>query len=119
MNKKIKLNRIFGGIIYAVQKYNQRKRLSFSTFKKKVHEAEQKAALENKRYRIYSFGGKFHAVNKEDINFLKNRKYLSSKVDVGVVDKYCLYDTLTHSNLHPSFREMDLDIEQYKIKKTE
>lgn len=114
MSKKIKISKVFGGLIYAVRRYNQRRALSFKTFLKRVHEAEQKAALDGKRYRIYSFGGKYRVLSKEDINYMRNRNLLSSKVNVGVNDRFCLYDTLTHANLHPQFRDKDLNIEQYK-----
>lgn len=114
MNKKIKLKRFFGGLIFAVCRYKQRKDLKFKSFLKKVHEAEQKAIVENKRYRIYSFRGKYRILSKADINFMRNRKIIPANIDP---EKFCLYDTYTHSNLHPQFRDKDLNIEQYKLEK--
>ncbi|GEM_PF-2086901 len=112
---KFRPNKIFGGIFYALKMYRQRKALGFAAFSKKVQQAEKMAAENNKRYRIYSFDGKYHILSRDDINFLRNRNLLSRKIEIGVYDRFCLYDTLTHANLHPQFRERELHFNKFKI----
>ena len=88
-----------------------RRKQSFSAFRKAVIRAE-KLSKENKgrRYRVYLNETGYKIRCKEDFNRMKNRNLIPKKMDMGLLNPYALYDTLTHENMHPEFADRPLNI---------
>jgi len=98
------------GVLYAGLNY----KLNFRRFRRECQRAENLSVEKNgKRFRVFkSKDGSYKALCGDDIRLLHNRKVqgLRTKQDLGLLSKSCLYDTLTHTNLHPVYLNMDLKI---------
>jgi hypothetical protein len=96
------------GVLYARFNY----KLNFRRFRRECQRAERLSADHNgKRFRVFKAkDGRYQALCPENITLLKNRGAIRQKEDLGVTSKHCLYDTLTHTNLHPVYLNVDLKL---------
>jgi len=103
-----KLFNFFRKINYRIKVRRMNRKTNFRYFKKAVHQAEYLSIQNNnKRYRVFLFD-EYRALSREDIQRMKNRGILSKKQETGLLSKQVLYDTLGHSNLHPTFSNRKL-----------
>lgn len=96
------------GVFWARFNYKR----NFRIFRKECQRAENLSADKNgKRFRVYkSTDGRYQSLCAENITYLKNRGAIRTKTDMGVISKHCLYDTQTHTNLHPVYLNVDLKL---------
>ena len=96
------------GVLYARFNY----RLNFRRFRRECQRAETLSSDHNgKRFRVFkTANGKYQAWSADNITLLKNRKLKFKKSDMGLLSKSCLYDTLTHTNLHPVYLNANLKL---------
>ena len=96
------------GVMYARFNY----KLNFRRFCRECQRAENLSADNNgKRFRVFkTTKDKYQALSGDNITFLRQRKVLKTKKDMGLLSKSCLYDTLTHTNLHPVYLNADLKL---------
>jgi hypothetical protein len=96
------------GVFWARFNYKR----NFRTFRKECQRAETLSADNNgRRFRVFkSKDGSYNALSGENITFLRNRRVIRSNSDMGLLSKSCLYDTQTHTNLHPVYLNIDLKL---------
>ncbi len=96
------------GVLYARFNY----KLNFRRFKRECQRAENLSAENNnKRFRVFKISkDRYQALSGNNITFLINRGAIRRKTDMGLLSKNCLYDTLTHTNLHPVYLNADLKL---------
>lgn len=96
------------GVMYASFNY----KMNFRSFCRECQRAENLSADHNgKRFRVFKTSkDKYQALSGDNITFLRQRKVLKTKKDMGLLSKSCLYDTLTHTNLHPVYLNADLKL---------
>lgn len=96
------------GVMYARFNY----KLNFRRFRRECQRAERLSADHNgKRFRVFkTTKDRYQAWSGDNITLLKNRKLIFKKSDMGLLSKSCLYDTLTHTNLHPVYLNVDLKL---------
>jgi len=103
-----KLFNFFRRVNYRIKVRRMNRKANFRHFKKAVHQAEYLSIQnDNKRYRVFLFD-EYRVWSREDIQRMKNRGVLSKKQETGLLSKQVLYDTLGHSNLHPTFSNRKL-----------
>lgn len=98
-----KLNPVYlCGVLYAHINY----KMNFHRFRKECQRAETLRNENNgKRFRVFKDRkGKYLSLSGDDITFLKNKGVIKTKTDLSNLSKSCLYDTLTHTNMHPVYR---------------
>lgn len=103
-----KLLNYFKAMSYRRKLRRAKKLTGFKYFRKACREAK-KLSKENdgRRYRVFLFD-EYRVWSREDIQRMKNRGVLSKKQETGLLSKQVLYDTLGHSNLHPTFSNRKL-----------
>lgn len=96
------------GVLYARFNY----KLNFRRFRRECQRAENLSTENNgRRFRVFKITkDRYKALSGENITLLRNRKLIFKKTDLGVLSKGCLYDTLTHTNLHPVYLNVDLKL---------
>jgi hypothetical protein len=96
------------GVLYARFNY----KLNLHRFRSECQRAESLSAQNNgQRYRVFKVSkNKYQSLSGNNIRLLKNRKIIKTKLDMGLLSKNCLYDTLTHTNLHPAYLNADLKL---------
>lgn len=96
------------GVAYARFNY----KLNFRRFRRECQSAEHLSNEKNgMRFRVFKVSAnRYKALSGENINYLRNRKLLKKNADLGVLSKNCLYDTLTHTNLHPVYLNKPLKL---------
>lgn len=102
------------GVLYARFNY----KLNYRRFRRECQRAETLSA-ENRgmRFRVFATDkGSFRALSGENITLLHNRKIkgVRTNKDMGLLSKKCLYDTATHTNLHPVYLNVDLKLKNVK-----
>ena len=87
-------------------------RANLPHFRKAVKRAERRAQPTNgtkgKRQYVYFIGGKYRVFSRKDIQYLKMRGIFRPEMNVEKMGKICLYDTLSHSNTHPSYSHIQI-----------
>lgn len=98
------------GVMYALINYE----FNFRRFRRECQRAENLSAEQNgKRFRVFkSTDGSYKALSGDNIRLLKHKRApgLRTKQDLGLLSKSCLYDTLTHTNLHPVYLNANLKL---------
>ena len=96
------------GVLYARFNY----KLNFRRFRRECQRAERLSSDDNgKRFRVFkTTKDNYQALSGDNITFLRNRKAIRTNADMGLLSKSCMYDTLTHSNLHPVYLNVDLKL---------
>jgi hypothetical protein len=106
------------GVLYASLNY----KFNFRRFRRECQRAENLSAEKNgKRFRVFkSKDGSYKALSGDNIRLLHNRKVpgIRTKQDLGLLSKSCLYDTLTHTNLHPVYLNKDLKLKYVETRHT-
>ena len=102
------------GVLYAGLNY----RFNFRRFRRECQRAENLSAEQSgKRFRVFKYkDGSYKALSGDNIRLLHNRRVpgIRTKQDLGLLSKSCLYDTLTHTNLHPVYLNKDLKLKYVK-----
>lgn len=101
------------GVLYARINY----KLNFRRFRRECQRAENLSSEQNgKRFRVFkSKDGSYKALSGDNIRLLQHKHApgLRTKQDLGLLSKSCLYDTLTHTNLHPVYMNVDLKLKMH------
>lgn len=102
------------GVAYARINY----KLNFRRFRSECQRAEHLSNEKNgMRFRVFKVSSnRYKALSGENINYLRNRKLVKKNADLSGLSKNCLYDTLTHSNLHPVYLNVDLKLRDRNFK---
>lgn len=104
-----KLNPVYWlGVLYAHINYT----INFRRFREECQKAETLSDENNgKRFRVFKErNSKYLSLSGDDITFLKNKGVIKTKTDLSNLSKSCLYDTFTHTNMHPVYRGKNLKL---------